>query len=153
MTTARNTAYAENFFRRPYPNAAGNSINQGDFVYVDQTSFDVKAADTDAHCAYACGVADSTYPFLTEVTGPLYINVIERGDTVKYLKSGETFAPGDKCFIGANAQEVSRSGNYFVGLFADLPDASQKSVLGTGSNTGVVTIDCRWPRRIAYGLL
>ena len=151
MTTARNTSYAENFFREPFPNAAGNTINQGDFVYEDQSTHDVKALDSDAHAAYCVGVADSTYPFLTEVTGPLYINVKKFTEEVKFLKSGDTFTSGCACYYGTDAQSVSITGNYMIGTFVNLPDASQKSLLGTGTNTGIIKIQPRWPLRAILG--
>lgn len=146
MTTARNNNISTSDITRQYPNVAGNLINQGDLVYVDQTSYDIKALDTDAHAAYFCGVSNDTYKVGAYATEPVPyagMNVTRKGRVKFILTSGVTVNPGQSVYIGANAQTVtdsaSGSNTHAVGTVANLPDASQKALLGTGSN--IVQVD------------
>jgi hypothetical protein len=150
MTTARNTEWMEAFFTRAYPNLAGNTINQGDLVYEDSITYDVKSCTTDALAARCVGMATQTYPVLSELSGdPSNLKiVVRRKGRVSFLATnGLTFQPSEKVYVGADAQTVTNvnSNNYWIGYVANTDDGKQESLVGTGSNKILVDLDPRWP--------
>lgn len=136
--------------RREYPNIALNTIHSGDMVYVDQTSFDIKALDSDAHAFYFVGISednqDTTQDAYPSQTDPTKMSVVRRGWAKMFTTNGETYNPGMRLFVGADAQTVTNvAGSNRVGAVADLPDASQKGLVGTGNpQTIVVEVEAAW---------
>ena len=136
--------------RREYPNLALNTIHAGDFVYVDQTTYDIKALDTDAHAQYFVGVSEDTqdtaYDAYPGQTDPSKMSVVGKGWAKQYTTNGETYVPNQTLYLGANAQTVTNvTGSFKVGFVADLPDGSQLSLVGTGTNFVVVELLKAWP--------
>ena len=135
MTQPRNAANTDSFFRRTYPNTALNSINQGDGVYEDPSTFDVKALDSDAHAVYFVGISDETYPGLAEVPNlPKDIAVLRWQRVKMFLKNGDTATCSCSLYWGGDAQTVSVTGSNKIGTLSNLPDHTQDSVVGTGTN-------------------
>jgi len=146
MTTKRNNVVSSSYGSREYPNRAKNTINAGDMVYVDQTTYDIKALDSDAHAAYFCGTSNDTYPVAaySPEGAPYYGMNVGRLDRRNfYLKSGTTVNPGQAVYWGGDAQTVTDSASgantHSVGTVANLPDGTQIALVGTGTN--VVQVD------------
>ena len=107
------------------------SFNQGDLCYLDTTNHLIKPLDSDAHAAYALGVAVNTIvsgklvsayqgtavdaaQAIEDVSGPVY-DVIANFK----LKSGDSFVAGQAVYYGGDAQTVSSTGTNVVGIFQD----------------------------------
>jgi hypothetical protein len=151
MTTyPKNNNVEEAFFTRQYPNLGGNSINQGDYVYVNQTSFDLNALDSDAHAQYLAGVSNDTWPIGAYPTssqvgpsiggGPTYplegMNVTRHGRVTRYTVNGNIYFPAQRVYFSTDAQHVTNAqATNSLGTVANLPDGSQNGLVGTGTNT------------------
>jgi hypothetical protein len=131
--------FIDGYFTRNYPNVAKNTINSGDLLYVDQSTFDVKPLDTDAHAAYFCGISRDTYPILPELNTivPFHGNGVRRVGVVPLvLKNSDTANPGTSVYIGSTAQIVTSAtaGNsHAVATLYNNPDGTYASgVTGDG---------------------
>lgn len=152
-TTPQNLQLTDSFFESAYPNVAGNTIHSGDMVWVDTSTADIKALDTDAHAAYFVGVSNDTYdtslaPYANPPVPPVGMSVQRRGRFKFYTTNAETYTPGTAVYIGANAQTVtlgSTATTHKVGYVSNLGDNSQESLAGTGTNTVVIDIAPAWP--------
>lgn len=164
-TTPQNAAVAENFFSTQQPNKAGNSINAGDFVYVDNfflgSTYDIKALDSDAHAAYLIGWSNDSFPigaYNTSVGNagnpgqepsapPRGMNVQRVGRRIVNTVAGQTYFPGKPVYFSTDAQTVTAAaGSNIIGYVANLPDGSYAG--GIAGGTGItIQIDVRavWP--------
>lgn len=143
MTTPANTGVIDGFFYRNYPNVAGNVVHSGDLVYVDQTSFDLKALDSDAHAQYLAGVSEDTFDTsLSSTAYPTAQQLVYRGMNVArqvirqlIVKNTDTFNPGQAAYYGTDAQTVtSTPGSFPVAFLYNNPDGSYASGI-TGDGT------------------
>jgi hypothetical protein len=152
MTVPRNAIlkYQGPSAQREYPNISGNTIHSGDAVYVDQTTFDIAAVDSDAHAQYFVGVSEDTYDSSYDAypgqINPTKMHVIGKGWAKFYTESGLTYVVGQPVYYSTDAQHVTNvPGTNLYGYVADLPDGSQVALVGTGSNFVVISLNRAWP--------
>jgi hypothetical protein len=137
MSTPNNTGYIDGVFTRNYPNVAANVINSGDLVYVDQTTYDVKALDSDANALYNCGVSEDTTPIGAYPNEPAPyhgMNVARQAVRKLILADNDVVVPGGPVYYGGDAQVVTNvSGNNLVANLYNNPDGSYAAgVTGDG---------------------
>lgn len=129
------------------PNASGNSINQGDICYVDVNHQVNSVGTTGATNTNSfVGIANDTYPVPNQYSNQpvLPFGIITIGRVQLKANSGDTFQPYLAVWpASADAQTVTvTSGNAFpIGYVANLPDNSQRGLVGTGTN--YIQIDIR----------
>lgn len=145
------TAFAQ------YPNIAGNVIHSGDAVYMDTNIFgntyDIKAADTDAHMLTFAGVCQDTYdPTNYSVYGsdpvpPVGMMVQRKGIWFPYTTSGETYYPGQAVYIGTNAQTITKtsSNSNAIGYVNADPLGVDEGLVGVGTNQVQIMLRTVWP--------
>lgn len=101
-------------------------FNQGDLVYIDQTSFVLKALDSDAHAQYLAGVAlmSSQLALYTNAqTGSANVNLepfcgVGFGDVFNFTGiAGQTYTQhGLAVYYATDAQHVTAAaGSYLLG--------------------------------------
>lgn len=107
------------------------SWNQGDLLYLDTAAHLLKPVGSDANAQTCCGIAQQTIlngkplpvyqgtavdaaQAIEAIAGPVAAVVAKMK-----LKSGDSFVPGGAVYYGGDAQTVSASGTYKVGVFQD----------------------------------
>jgi hypothetical protein len=103
--------------------------NQGDLLYLDTATHLVKPLDSDGHAQYQLGIAVQTVvagkpkavytgtavdasTAIEALAGPVFHVVAKLK-----LKSGDSFVPGAVVYYGGDAQTVSVTGTYDVGVY------------------------------------
>jgi hypothetical protein len=103
--------------------------NQGDLLYLDTATHLVKPLDTDNHAQYQLGIAVQSVvagkpkavytgtavdgsTAIEALAGPVFHVVAKMK-----LKSGDSFVPGAVVYYGGDAQTVSVTGTYDVGVY------------------------------------
>lgn len=130
MTTANNSVAGGRGVGYPYPVSAGGSfdINAGDLTWFDTGTTLLKPLDTDAHAAFLVGVAyDSS--FLNLYGTKKYessITVQSVGYGRFKTTSGDTYAHGNACYLGADAQTITNTvgGNSHIIGYIFLPNGN-----------------------------
>jgi hypothetical protein len=95
--------------------------NQADLLYWDSSAKVVKALDSDAHAATLVGVAlrsafIAPYTSINQSGGPAMLKqyfdtaLVGFGDIYSFFTTvGDTYAPGDTVYLGADAQTITNT--------------------------------------------
>jgi len=137
----KNTGFALRTIEYPLDTTGSHDFHQGDLLYQDQTSWNVYAADTDAHCTYFVGVAlipsfVAPYTYAPGGTVQKFYSpsaVVGIGCLV-YLKTtaGDTYTDDLAVYIGADAQTITAvAASHSVGV-AKMPKGYTSIAGGTG---------------------
>lgn len=140
------------------PNAAGNVIHSGDAVYVDTnvfgSTYDIVAADTDAHMLTFAGICQDTYDptnygiYGSDPVPAVGMMVQRKGIWTPFTTSGETYYPGQALYIGANAQTVTKtsSNSNAIAYVNDDPlGVNAAGLAGVGTNKVQAVLRTVWP--------
>lgn len=123
------------------------SWNQGDLLYLDTATHLIKPVASDANCQTYVGIAQQTV--INGKPAPVYSGTaVDAAQAIESLagpvacvvaklklKVGDSFVPGGPVYYGGDAQTVSSSGTYKIGLFQD---AAITAVSGSEGNIYLV---------------
>ena len=137
MTQKVSTNYRKDEFMQKSRTPAGaTAINSGDLVYYDAVAVIAKPLDTDAHAATFMGVSfDSTPVDVYSGENLPTVNVAARGQFELNSTSGDTYNPGDKVYIGADAQTVTNTAGAMTHPIGTI--AMDPSMVALAGGTGV----------------
>lgn len=147
------------FLQFPNNSGAGNVIHSGDAVFIDTpaqgtSTYMLKALATDAQAAAFAGICQDTYDptnygvYSNDPVPPAGMMVQRIGIWNPFTTSGETYNPGAKVYIGANAQTITlgtTANANVIGYVNNKPDGSQIAYAGNGSNHVEILLARVWP--------
>lgn len=118
------------------PAAQEGNINSGDMVYWNATAKAAYPLTLDANGAGFMGVSLDTTPMnvVSEDYLPT-INVRQRGQFEMNSTNGDTYNPGDKVYIGADAQTVTNTAGGKTNVLGTV--AMDPSMVALAGGTGV----------------